>query len=192
MWYVPWYTVHSVEYTCDLILARIWLLGLCPFYKPGVTFWVWSREVSETQPSHHLRRPNSPVLDSFSPHWAYVLPPMTYSHRFSTIFILPWFVCTRMDIVPCAGAMYNISNRNEPFPFRCGPFPFFVQGYIPMVVRPMFSPPMTYSPRFSSIFTLAWFVSTRMDIVPCAGAMYNISDRNEPFPSHYGPLPFFG
>ena len=29
-WYVLWYTVHSVVYTCDLILARIWLLGLCP------------------------------------------------------------------------------------------------------------------------------------------------------------------
>ena len=123
---------------------------------------------------------------------AYVLPPVTYSHRFSTIFILPWFVCTRMDIVPCAGAMYNISDRNEPFPFRCGPFPFFVLGYIRMVVRSMFSPPMTYSPRFSSIFTLAWFVSTRMDIVPCVGAMYNISDRNEPFPSRCGPFLFFG
>src|SRR6185312_1585980 len=55
---------------------------------------------------------------------AYVLPPVTYSTRFSTIFILPWFVCTRMDIVPCPGAMYNISDRNEPFPF-------FGQGYIP-------------------------------------------------------------
>ena len=31
MWYVLWYTVHSVVYTCDLILARIWLLGLCSF-----------------------------------------------------------------------------------------------------------------------------------------------------------------
>ena len=31
MWYVLWYIVHSVIYTCDLILARIWLLGLCPF-----------------------------------------------------------------------------------------------------------------------------------------------------------------
>ena len=31
MWYVLWYIVHSVVYTCDLILARIWLLGLCPF-----------------------------------------------------------------------------------------------------------------------------------------------------------------
>jgi len=30
-WYVMWYIVHSVLYTCDLILARIWLLGLCPF-----------------------------------------------------------------------------------------------------------------------------------------------------------------
>ena len=30
-WYVLWYTIHSVVYTCDLILARIWLLGLCPF-----------------------------------------------------------------------------------------------------------------------------------------------------------------
>ena len=30
-WYVLWYTVHSVVYTCDLILAHIWLLGLCPF-----------------------------------------------------------------------------------------------------------------------------------------------------------------
>ena len=30
-WYVMWYTIHSVVYTCDLILARIWLLGLCPF-----------------------------------------------------------------------------------------------------------------------------------------------------------------
>ena len=59
---------------------------------------------------------------------AYVLPPVTYSTRFSTIFILPWFVCTRMDIVPCAGAMYNISDRNEPFPFHCGPFPFFCPG----------------------------------------------------------------
>ena len=29
--YVLWYTVHSVVYTCNLILARIWLLGLCPF-----------------------------------------------------------------------------------------------------------------------------------------------------------------
>ena len=26
-----WYIVHSVVYTCDLILTRIWLLGLCPF-----------------------------------------------------------------------------------------------------------------------------------------------------------------
>ena len=26
-----WYIVHSVVYTCDLILARIWLLDLCPF-----------------------------------------------------------------------------------------------------------------------------------------------------------------
>ena len=30
-WYVLWYIVHSIVYTCDLILARIWLLGLCPF-----------------------------------------------------------------------------------------------------------------------------------------------------------------
>ena len=30
-WYVLWYTIHSIVYTCDLILARIWLLGLCPF-----------------------------------------------------------------------------------------------------------------------------------------------------------------
>ena len=30
-WYVLWYTVYSDVYTCDLILARIWLLGLCPF-----------------------------------------------------------------------------------------------------------------------------------------------------------------
>ena len=30
-WYVLWYIVHSVVYMCDLILARIWLLGLCPF-----------------------------------------------------------------------------------------------------------------------------------------------------------------
>ena len=30
-WCVLWYTVHSVVYTCDLILARIWLLGLCSF-----------------------------------------------------------------------------------------------------------------------------------------------------------------
>ena len=58
---------------------------------------------------------------------AYVLPPVTYNTRFSTIFILPWFVCTRMDIVPCAGAMYNISDRNEPFPSGCGPFPFLAR-----------------------------------------------------------------
>ena len=30
-WYVLWYIVHSIVYMCDLILARIWLLGLCPF-----------------------------------------------------------------------------------------------------------------------------------------------------------------
>ena len=30
-WYVLWYIVHSIVYTCDLILACIWLLGLCPF-----------------------------------------------------------------------------------------------------------------------------------------------------------------
>ena len=30
-WYVLWYTIHYVVYTCDLILPRIWLLGLCPF-----------------------------------------------------------------------------------------------------------------------------------------------------------------
>ena len=30
-WYVLWYTIYSIVYTCDLILARIWLLGLCPF-----------------------------------------------------------------------------------------------------------------------------------------------------------------
>ena len=30
-WYMLWYTVHSIVYMCDSILARIWLLGLCPF-----------------------------------------------------------------------------------------------------------------------------------------------------------------
>ena len=30
-WYVLWYTIHSIVYMCDLILAHIWLLGLCPF-----------------------------------------------------------------------------------------------------------------------------------------------------------------
>ena len=30
-WYVLRYTVHPVVYMCDLILARIWWLGLCPF-----------------------------------------------------------------------------------------------------------------------------------------------------------------
>jgi len=36
---VLWYTVHSVVYTCDLILARIWLLGLCPFIN-RVSQWI--------------------------------------------------------------------------------------------------------------------------------------------------------
>ena len=31
MWYVLWYIVHSIVYMCDLILSRIWFLGLCPF-----------------------------------------------------------------------------------------------------------------------------------------------------------------
>ena len=31
-----WYIVHSIVYTCDLILARIWLLGLCPFINRGL------------------------------------------------------------------------------------------------------------------------------------------------------------
>ena len=122
---------------------------------------------------------------------AYGLPPVTYSTRFSTIFILLWFVCTRMDIIPCAGAMYNISTEMNCFHSVVGRFHFLSRVTYRMVVRSMFSPPMTYSPRFSSIFTLAWFVSTRMDIVPCAGAMYNISDRNEPFPFRCGPFPFF-
>ena len=30
-WHVLWYIVYYVVYTCDLILARIWLLDLCPF-----------------------------------------------------------------------------------------------------------------------------------------------------------------
>ena len=44
-WYVLWYTVHSVVYTCDLILARIWLLGLCPFINRVLHMectWSWS------------------------------------------------------------------------------------------------------------------------------------------------------
>ena len=149
--YVLWYTVHSIVYTCDLMLARIWLLGLCPFIN-----WVLHFESGHVR----YRKPSPPItsgvrirpsltrflriepgfmflgrfgtfpllchVDMPNGRLAYVLPLVTYSHRFSTIFILPWFVCTRMDIVPCVGAMYNISNRNEPFPFHCGPFPFFV------------------------------------------------------------------
>ena len=37
-WYVLWYTVHSVVYTCDLILERIWLLSLCPFINRVLHF----------------------------------------------------------------------------------------------------------------------------------------------------------
>ena len=43
-WYVLWYTVHSVVYTCDLILARIWLLDLCPFINRVLHCWrPWTR-----------------------------------------------------------------------------------------------------------------------------------------------------
>ena len=42
-WYVLWYTIHSVVYTCDLILARIWLLGLCPFINRVLHWWVYQR-----------------------------------------------------------------------------------------------------------------------------------------------------
>ena len=38
-WYVLWYIVHSVVYTCDLILTRIWLLGLCPFINRVLQPW---------------------------------------------------------------------------------------------------------------------------------------------------------
>ena len=38
-WYVLWYIVHSIVYTCDLILACIWLLGLCPFVN-RVLHWL--------------------------------------------------------------------------------------------------------------------------------------------------------
>ena len=38
-WYVLWYTIHSIVYMCDLILARIWLLCLCPFVN-----WMLHRE----------------------------------------------------------------------------------------------------------------------------------------------------
>ena len=41
-WYVLWYTIHSVVYTCDLILARIWLLGLCPFINRVLQRSIWS------------------------------------------------------------------------------------------------------------------------------------------------------
>ena len=40
-WYVLWYTVHSIVYTCDLILARIWLLGLCSFINRVLHWSTW-------------------------------------------------------------------------------------------------------------------------------------------------------
>ena len=44
-WYVLWYIVHSVVYTCDLILARIWLLVLCPFINQVLHFrWLQNPE----------------------------------------------------------------------------------------------------------------------------------------------------
>ena len=119
-------------------------------------------------------------------------PPMTYSPRFSSIFTLAWFVSTRMDIVPCADAMYNISDRNEPFPSRCGPFPFFWPGlHTEWSFGLGFRLPWPITHVSQLFFILPWFVCTRMDIVPCAGAMYNISDRNELFPFRCGPFPFF-
>ena len=47
-----WYTVHSVVYTCDLILARIWLLGLCPFINRVLQYGkrisdTWSSEIQK-------------------------------------------------------------------------------------------------------------------------------------------------
>ena len=166
------------------MLARICLLGLCPFINRVLHFesgHVRYRKPSPPITSGGRIRPSLtrflriepdfiflgrfgtfPLLchvDMPNGHLAYVLPPVTYSHRFSTIFILPWFVCTRMDIVPCAGAMYNISDRNEPFSIPLWAVSIYLSRVTyRMVVRPMFSPPMTYSTCFSSIFTATWSV----------------------------------
>ena len=44
-WYVLWYTVHSVVYMCDLILAHIWSIGLCPFIN-RVLQWPLNKDYS--------------------------------------------------------------------------------------------------------------------------------------------------
>ena len=73
-----WYTVHSVVYTCDLILARIWLLSLCPFINRCYTnrgnngilkrhsfFWDYILEKENT----HIP---SRLLDSSFLNWDYI------------------------------------------------------------------------------------------------------------------------
>jgi hypothetical protein len=46
-----------------------------------------------------------------------------------------------------------------------------------MAVRPIFSPPVPYGTRFSTISTLTQTVCTGLDAVPSVGVVYNLSYR---------------
>ena len=58
-----WYTVHSIVYTCDLILAHIWLLGLCSFINRVLQFYTKCtsqyRKAWAMTSWVHLQQPNS-------------------------------------------------------------------------------------------------------------------------------------
>jgi len=51
---------------------------------------------------------------------------------------------------------------------------FLAKGADRMVVRPIFSTPVPYSPRFSTISIPTSTVFTGLNVVPCLGAVYNL------------------
>ena len=75
-WYVLWYTIHSIVYTCDWMLARIWLLGLCPFINRVLHF-----------ESGHVRyrKPSPPITSG-----GRIRPSLTRFLRIEPMFCLPW------------------------------------------------------------------------------------------------------
>ena len=83
-WYVLWYTVHSVVYMCDLILARIWLLGLCPFVNRVL-------QTGHKDRSDQFQLGTS-RLDGFcsrdsQTHWCRVKGKQTWNIKYNTRFI---------------------------------------------------------------------------------------------------------
>ena len=84
-----WYTVHSVVYTCDLILARIWLLGLCSFINRVLQSGIRAvstvgRSLDRTGRVLELLLSNPCLLKLFYYYTTWILCLLT---------VLPWSFC---------------------------------------------------------------------------------------------------